>query len=62
MILIKLDMQAQVDQQRLLNVLNDTLSSRMLGQYQVDPNSIGLEGTLTFCYFCLQSSGNCTFK
>ena len=42
--LIKVDMQAQVDLQSLFDIMNDTLGSGTLGQYQVDPMSIALKG------------------
>ena len=46
--LVKIDMQAQVDQRQLLNVMNDTLSRGSLRRYQVDPSSLQLQGTLMF--------------
>ena len=42
--LIKVDMQAQVDLQSLFDIMNDTLGSGTLGQYEVDPRSIALKG------------------
>ena len=42
--LIKVDMQAQVDLQSVFDIMNDTLGSGTLGQYQVDPMSIALKG------------------
>ena len=42
--LIKVDMQAQFDQQSLFDIMNETLGSGTLGQYQVDPRSIALKG------------------
>ena len=42
--LIKVDMQAKVDHQSLFDIMNDTLRSGTLGQYQVDPRSIALKG------------------
>ena len=42
--LIKVDMQGQFDQQGLFDIMNETLGSGTLGQYQVDPRSIGLKG------------------
>ena len=53
-VLIKMDMQAQVGQQNLLYVMNDTLSSGTLGPYQVDPSSIGIKGASScFCLLLL---------
>lgn len=46
--LVKIDMQAQVNQQGLFSVMNDTLSRGALGKYQVDPSSIRLQGTVQF--------------
>lgn len=48
MILVKMDMQAQVDQQSLFNVMNDTLSRGAIGRYEVDPSSLHIQGTLLF--------------
>ena len=67
--LVKIDMQAQVNQQGLFSVMNDTLSRGALGKYQVDPSSIRLQGTVQFssvhsivlgCYieWCLTPAGN----
>ena len=50
--LVKIDMQAQVNQQGLFSVMNDTLSRGALGKYQVDPSSIRLQGTVQFIPLC----------
>ena len=42
--LIKVDMQAQVDHQSLLNIMQDTLSNGSLGGYQVNSSSVVLKG------------------
>lgn len=42
--LIKVDMQAQVDHQSLLNIMQDTLSKGSLVGYQVNSSSVVLKG------------------
>ena len=42
--LIKVDMQAQVDLQSLLNTMQDTLSNGSLGGYQVNSSSVVIRG------------------
>ena len=42
--LIKVDMQAQVDRQSLLNIMQDTLSNGSLRGYQVNSSSVVLKG------------------
>ena len=42
--LIKVDMQAQVDHQSLLNIMQDTLSNGSLRGYQVNSSSVVLKG------------------
>lgn len=42
--LIKVDMQAQVDHQSLLNIMQDTLSNGSLEGYQVNSSSVVLKG------------------
>lgn len=55
-ILIKIDAQAQIEQQELVGFMNTTLEGGMLGRYQVDPSSVQISGTLksffVFTYFC----------
>ena len=42
--LIKVDMQAQVDHQSLLNIMQDTLSNGSFRGYQVNSSSVVLKG------------------
>lgn len=42
--LIKVDMQAKVDHQSLLNTMQETLGNGSLGGYQVNPSSVVLKG------------------
>ena len=55
--LIKVDMQAQFDQQSLFDIMNDTLGSGTLGQYQVDPRSIALKGEFSLISLFLPLGG-----
>ena len=43
-VLIKIDAQSQISQWQLVEFMNETLKSGMLGQYQVDPTSVELTG------------------
>ena len=49
-VLIKIDAQAQISQWQLVEFMNETLKSSMLGKYQVDPTSVELTG-INFAYF-----------
>ena len=56
--LIKVDMQAQFDQQSLFDIMNDTLGSGKLEQYQVDPRSIALKGEFSLISLFLPLGGS----
>lgn len=56
--LIKVDVQAQFDQQSLFDIMNDTLGSGTLGQYQVDPRSIALKGEFSLISLFLRLGGS----
>ena len=47
-VLIKIDAQTQISQRQLVEFMNETLKSGMLGKYQADPTSIELTG-INFC-------------
>ena len=49
-VLIKIDAQTQISQQQLVEFMNETLKSGMLGKYQADPTSIELTG-INFAIF-----------
>ena len=49
-VLIKIDAQAQISQWQLVEFMNETLKSSMLGKYQVDPTSVELTG-INFAFF-----------
>ena len=51
-VLIKIDAQAQISQWQLVEFMNETLKSSMLGKYQVDPTSVELTG-INFAFFFL---------
>ena len=42
--LIKVDTEAHVDRQSLLNTMQDTLSSGSLGEYEVNSSSVVIRG------------------
>ena len=54
-VLIKIDAQAQISQWQLVEFMNETLKSGMLGKYQVDPSSVELTG-INFAIFFLPLS------
>ena len=43
-VLIKIDAQTQISQRQLVEFMNETLKSGMLGKYQADPTSIESTG------------------
>ena len=49
-VLIKIDAEAQISQWQLVEYMNETLKSSMLGKYQVDPTSVELTG-INFAFF-----------
>ena len=49
-VLIKIDAQAQISQWQLVEFMNETLKSGMLGKYQLDPSSVELTG-INFAIF-----------
>ena len=49
-VLIKIDAQTQISQRQLVEFMNETLKSGMLGKYQVDPTSAELTG-INFAIF-----------
>ena len=49
-LLIKIDAQAQISQRQLVDFMNETLRSGMLGKYRVDPTSLQSTG-INFCNF-----------
>ena len=51
--LIKIDAQAQISQWQLVEFMNETLKSGMLGKYQVDPTSVELTG-INFAFFSVE--------
>ena len=54
-VLIKIDAQAQISQWQLVEFMNETLKSGMLGKYQVDPSSVELTG-INFAIFFMPLS------
>ena len=54
-VLIKIDAQAQISQWQLVEFMNETLKSGMLGKYQVDPTSVESTG-INFIIFSFKSS------
>ena len=54
-VLIKIDAEAQISQWQLVEYMNETLKSSMLGKYQVDPTSVELTG-INFAFFFLPLS------
>ena len=54
-VLIKIDAEAQISQWQLVEFMNETLKSGMLGKYQVDPSSVELTG-INFAIFFLPLS------
>ena len=54
-VLIKIDAQAQISQWQLVEFMNETLKSSMLGKYQVDPSSVELTG-INFAIFFMPLS------
>ena len=55
-VLIKIDAQAQISQWQLVEFMNETLKSGMLGKYQVDPSSVELTGINFAIFFFLPLS------
>ena len=49
-VLIKIDAQTQISQRQLVEFMNETLKSGMLGKYQADPTSIESTG-INFAIF-----------
>ena len=60
-VLIKIDAQAQISQWQLVEFMNETLKSSMLGKYQVDPSSVELTG-INFAIFFLPLSPTIFFS
>ena len=54
-VLTKIDAQAQISQWQLVEFMNETLKSGMLGKYQVDPSSVELTG-INFAIFFMPLS------
>ena len=51
---VKMDALAQVDQRQLADFLNNSLQNGTLGNYEVDPRSVRIEGMAS-----LHSKSNC---
>ena len=50
-VLIKIDAEAQISQWQLVEFMNESLKSGMLGKYQVDPSSVELTGINFVIFF-----------
>ena len=61
-VLIKIDAQTQISQRQLVEFMNETLKTGMLGKYQADPTSIESTGiNFAIFLFCRQAP-SCYFS